>query len=67
MFACHKSAEGQEQACAGWLAVSGVYHLGVRVAVASGRLDAGVLAAGPDWPELFSNYDDVMQSQADAS
>ncbi|WP_241031712.1 hypothetical protein [Rhodococcus koreensis] len=30
MFACHKSPEGAEEACAGWLAVAGVEHLGVR-------------------------------------
>lgn len=67
MFACYKSAEGQEQACAGWLAVSGIYHLGVRLAVASGNLDAAVLTPGTDWPELFSNYADVMRNQAATS
>lgn len=40
MFACHKTPEGKEQACAGWLAVAGRDHLGVRLAVAHGGLPA---------------------------
>ncbi|MFD9668384.1 DUF6283 family protein [Rhodococcus sp. NPDC059968] len=44
MFACHKSAEGEEEACAGWLAVAGIEHLGVRLSVIRGRLDPAALA-----------------------
>ncbi|HLJ99534.1 MAG TPA: DUF6283 family protein [Streptosporangiaceae bacterium] len=64
LFACHKSAEGREQACAGWLAVSGYEHLGVRLAIAMGRLPAAVLSPGPDWPALYSSYDEMAAVMA---
>lgn len=46
MFACHKSEPGRDRACAGWLARSGTDHLGVRLAVALGRLPASALQPG---------------------
>jgi hypothetical protein len=51
--------EGREQACAGWLAVAGYGHLGVRLAVAMGRLPAGALEPGEDWPGLYASYDEL--------
>lgn len=60
IFACHKSVPGRDRACAGWLAVAGVDHLGMRLAVAMGRLPAEVLAPGSDWPELFSTFDEMV-------
>ena len=63
MFACHKSAEGQEIACAGWLAVCGVDHLRVRVAVAMRELPACALRPGEDWPALFETYDEMAAAQ----
>ncbi|MCM6777896.1 DUF6283 family protein [Nocardia sp. CDC159] len=59
MFACHKTAEGREVACAGWLAVAGAEHLGVRLAVASGRISPGALARGDDWPELYASFEEM--------
>ena len=56
IFACHKSEPGRDRACAGWLAVAGIDHLGVRLAVVLGRLPAEVLRPGGDWPELFDSY-----------
>jgi hypothetical protein len=44
MFAGHASKEGGEYACAGWLAAVGHEHLGVRLAVAMGRLDPAALS-----------------------
>jgi hypothetical protein len=64
MFACHKTPEGREQPCAGWLAAVGREHIGVRVAVATGRLDPGVLDPRPGWPELFTDYDELVAVQA---
>lgn len=64
LFACHKSPEGREEACAGWLAVSGYEHLGVRLAVAQGRLPASVLTPGEGWPELHSSYDEMAAVKA---
>lgn len=61
MFACHKSPEGGEFACAGWLAVEGHNHIGVRVAVATGHLPVDALAPKPDWPELYATYEEVEE------
>jgi hypothetical protein len=36
--------------CAGWLATVGHDHLGVRIALARGRLDGAPLRPGPHWP-----------------
>ncbi len=38
LFACHKSREGKEIACAGWLAMVGHRHPQVRLAVLLKRL-----------------------------
>lgn len=59
MFACHKSPEGREEACAGWLAVAGIEHLGVRLAVALGDLPTSALRPGDNWPPLFDTYDEM--------
>lgn len=67
MFACHKSPDGGEFACAGWLAVEGVNHLGVRLAVARGELPAEALQPGTDWPPLFPSYEEMERTQARAS
>lgn len=61
IFACHKSEPGRDRACAGWLAVAGVDHLGIRLAVTLGRLPAAVLQPGGDWPDLFSSYDEMAK------
>lgn len=64
MFACHKSPEGREEACAGWLAVAGIEHLRVRLAVALGDLPASVLSPAADWPALFGSYEEMAATQA---
>lgn len=63
-FACHKSPEGREEACAGWLAVCGTEHLGVRMAVLAGRLEPEDLRPGEGWPALFGSYDEMAATQA---
>lgn len=60
LFACHMSRD--DRACAGWLAVEGAGHVGVRLAVVAGRLDAVALAPGADWPELYCSYDDLAEA-----
>lgn len=57
IFACHKTVEGRDLACAGWLAVCGAQHLGIRWAVATGRLPAGALEPGDRWPPLYPDYE----------
>ena len=64
LFACHKTTEGREQACAGWLAVAGRDHLGVRLAVATNRLPAEALDPGDGWPALFDSYIEMAATQA---
>lgn len=59
MFACHKTANGREIPCAGWLVVAGSFHLGVRLAIATGRLPVVALERGADWPELYATYDEM--------
>lgn len=59
IFACHKSHEGRDVACAGWLATVGGAHLGIRLAIASGRLPVEALSPGDDWPELYGSYDEM--------
>lgn len=63
-FACHKTAEGREIACAGWLAVCGRDHIGVRMAVSAGTIAAEALRPAPDGPALFDSYDDMATQQA---
>lgn len=65
IFACHHTAEGKEVACAGWLAVVGQHHLGVRLATAMGRIDPAALQPGEGWPELFTDYDAMAAAQTD--
>lgn len=64
MFACHKTTEGREQACAGWLATAGVDHIGVRYAVVTGRIPGSALQPGDDWPDLFDSYAEMAATQA---
>lgn len=63
MFACHKSAEGGEIACAGWLAVCGRDHISVRYLAAMGEVDPEALDPASDWPELFPTYDAMAEAQ----
>lgn len=64
LFACHKSPEGAEEACAGWLAAVGNVHIRVRLAVAHGRLPAEALTPGEGWPELYPSYLEMAARQA---
>ena len=60
-FACHQSKPDAEFACAGWLAVAGHRHPRVRLDVLSGAISEDALAPGSDWPELHSNYGEVLE------
>lgn len=63
IFACHKTAEGKEIACAGWLAVEGADHLGIRLAVITGAIPADALAPKPGCPDLFDDYAQMAAAQ----
>lgn len=66
MFGCHKGTPGDQEsdlACAGWLAVEGAGHLGVRLAIVRHELPAEALSPGPGWPELFGSYKEMARIQ----
>jgi hypothetical protein len=63
MFACHKTPDGLERACASWLAMVGQEHLAVRLAVLMDRLPREALMPGDDWPELFDSYEAMAVRQ----
>lgn len=62
MFACHKTPDGAERACASWLAVVGREHLAVRLALLMDRLDPSALAPGDGWPPLYASYDELAEA-----
>jgi hypothetical protein len=61
LFACHKTPEEAERACAGWLAREGAEHVTVRLSVAMGHLPACSLSPGEGWPELHETFTDTMR------
>lgn len=62
IFACHKSPEGGEFACAGWLAVEGHSNIGIRVHVVFGTLPAEALKPADGWPDLYSSYEEMADA-----
>lgn len=65
LFGCHQADDaGKLTVCAGWLASAGIHSLSVRVLLAAGSLDPEALIPGPDWPDLFKDYDSMMEAQA---
>lgn len=63
MFACHKTPDGADRVCAGWLATVGAEHIGVRLACLTGRLSYEALRPAADWPALFADYSEMAESQ----
>lgn len=63
MFACHKSREGGELPCAGWLASVGYESLTVRVLLAQGEIPPEAMRPGEDWPALFESYEEMEEAQ----
>lgn len=61
IFACHKTDEGRDRTCAGWLAAEGANHVGMRLAVVTGRLPADALEPGPGWPALFDTVREAAE------
>lgn len=65
-MACHLDQPGTAHAmrfCAGWLAVVGRHHLGIRMKIISGRLPEQVLLVGQDWPELHASLDHLVSER----
>ena len=66
-MACHvdqPSTAHPMRLCAGWLAVVGPHHLGVRMDMISGRLPESAVVAGPTWPQLHRDFNDLMAARA---
>jgi hypothetical protein len=65
IFGCHKGdpATNDDLGCAGWLVQFGPDHIGVRLAVATGRLPESALELGEHWPLLHETWDDVVRAQ----
>ncbi len=59
-FACHQSREA-EVVCAGWLAVVGMCHPGVRMQLLTGTLSIEALSPGEDWPPLHESFAEVIE------
>jgi hypothetical protein len=53
MFGCHKSPEGREFACAGFILVGATHNLGFRFALRDGRIDPEKVSS--PFP-LFASY-----------
>lgn len=64
MFGCHVGEPGTDEdlACAGWLAVEGHNHMGVRLAVMDGSLPIEALDQGDNWPELYPSYEAMAEA-----
>lgn len=58
-FACHQSRDGAEVVCAGWLAVVGHRHPGVRLNVALGHTSPEALER-PEGVDLHDSYSEVI-------
>ncbi len=56
LFACHKTPEGEERACAGWLAQEGANHPNVRLDVRLGHTPVSALTPREGWPDLHETF-----------
>ena len=66
-MSCHRDQPGTAHAmrlCAGWLAVVGPDHLGIRMAMLAGRLPDDALAIGQNWPELRKSLNHLLEDRA---
>lgn len=61
LFACHKSPEQGERACAGWLAAEGANHPAVRLSVVLGDTPIEALDPGEGWPLLHADFHATMR------
>lgn len=61
IMACHQSKPEQEIPCAGWLAVHGWHSIAVRLKLIDGSVTADALTPGEDWPEIHTDYPEVLE------
>ncbi|GAA0406051.1 hypothetical protein GCM10010357_28750 [Streptomyces luteireticuli] len=66
MTSCHCDQPGtarEFRLCAGWLAVVGVDHVEVRMAVLVEALPVEVLRPGAGWPELHAGLGELLEAR----
>lgn len=65
VIACHKDQDDTAhplRLCAGWLAVIGPHHLGVRMQTLNGRLTGEGPAPDATWPQLYADTPAVIRA-----
>lgn len=68
IVACHRDQPGTAHAmrwCAGFLAVVGEQHLGVRLALAFEALPPQAVSPPASWPELYPDLDALVAARAE--
>lgn len=66
IMACHYSADGEEHACAGYVARIGWSNLAMRVMAAEGRLDIrGIIEASKDL-DLWRSFEEMLAAYEEA-
>ena len=65
MFACHKTVEGKDAACAGWLAQVGTAHPQIRLELALGQLEPSRLDPRGEGIEGHESLFDSVQEAAE--
>ncbi|MFM9462804.1 DUF6283 family protein [Streptomyces scabiei] len=68
IVACHRDQPGTAHAmrwCAGFLAVVGEQHLGVRLALAFEALPPQAVSPRASWPELYPDLDTLVAARAE--
>jgi hypothetical protein len=56
IMACHHSEEGEEYACAGYIAVQGLENINVRLLAAQGRIDLSKVLSNCEGLELYDSF-----------
>lgn len=63
MMPCHKKYPDADQyLCAGWLALFGWHHIGVRLMIGSGVIPPEALEVNPDWPPLHPDVQSIKEA-----
>ncbi len=60
IMACHHSPDGDEFACAGYLAVEGMSNLNVRVLAAVGSIDMLAVYEAADGLDLWGDFESML-------